>query len=86
MKNKILAIILFTAMAFYLVGCSDTTVTNANTEESNNISMFVVVESTTKWDVVYHCETKVMYVVTNGSHCQFTVLLDSDGSPLLYEE
>lgn len=51
-------------------------------------SMFVVVEKTNKWSVVYHKDTKVMYVVPksyNGTGI-FTVLMDASGAPLLYEK
>ena len=86
MKKKILTFIVVTTMIFGLVGCSTTTVENAN--ESNKNSMFVVVESTSLWYVVYHKDTKVMYVVSKGYYNQgtFTVMIDSEGAPLIYEE
>jgi hypothetical protein len=46
-------------------------------------SMFVEVESNLTWRVVYHRETKVMYVISEGveNHGNFTVLLNADGTP-----
>ncbi len=44
MMKKILTFIVVVTMILGLVGCSETTVENAN--ESNKSSMFVVVEST----------------------------------------
>ena len=84
--KKFLTLIMVAIMIFGLVGCSGTTVENAN--ESNKSSMFVVVESTSLWDVVYHKDTKVMYVVSRGYYNQgtFTVMVDSEGTPLIYEK
>ena len=50
-------------------------------------SMFVKVEDGPSWNVYYHNETKVMYVVSMSSYnCgNFTVLVNADGTPMLYE-
>ena len=57
--------------------------------ESNvsNASMFVEVENNTFWRVVYHRETKVMYVISQGTrnYGNFTVLLNPDGTPQVWE-
>ena len=51
-------------------------------------SMFVVVERAKSWIVVYNVDTKVMYTVSNGAYNYgtFTLLVDADGNPMLYEE
>lgn len=48
--------------------------------------MFVVVEETSCWIVVYHKGTKVMYAVSSGGYNEgtFTLLCDKDGKPLLW--
>lgn len=40
------------------------------------------------YDVVYHKDTKVMYVISRGQYNsgQFTLLVNPDGSPMLYKE
>lgn len=50
-------------------------------------SMFVKIEDGSSWNVYYHKETKVMYVVSMSSYnCgNFTVLVNADGTPMLYE-
>ena len=57
--------------------------------ESNvsNASMFVEVENNTFWRVVYHRETKVMYVISQGTrnYGNFTVLLNPDGTPQVWK-
>lgn len=54
-------------------------------------SMFVICETSTignSWTIVYHKDTKVMYAISCGGYNQgtFTLLVNSDGSPMLWEE
>lgn len=50
-------------------------------------SMFVLIEKGEHWNVYYHQETKVMYVMSLSSYNRgnFIVMVDQDGSPMLYE-
>ena len=63
----------------------------ANPTESKVVeeapSMFVTVERANFWRVVYNRETKVMYVVSGGYYNMgtFTLLVNPDGTPMLYE-
>lgn len=84
MKKIILSIILVLSILF-LNSCSNTKVKKEPTTEN---SMFVIVEQTNTWKVVYHKETKVMYVVSSGTYNSgtFTLLVDEEGKPLLWEE
>ena len=55
-----------------------------------NEPTFVSIESGDEYQIVYHRETKVMYVVSQnyssyGPRGVFTVMLDADGKPLLYK-
>jgi len=88
MKKKI--IILLVALCLILVtGCSYNEVENINDrEDTTKSSMFIIIEETDSWKVVYHKESKVMYTVSCGYYNQgaFTLLVDADGTPLLYEE
>lgn len=58
---------------------------SCNTEDSN--SMFVEVETAEDWKVVYHKNTKVMYVISDCDYNRgtFTLLVDADGKPMVYE-
>ncbi len=79
-------IILFVALlCVTLSSCSMKDVEKVNTDA--NTSMFVQVEMAGIWAVVYHKDTKVMYVVSTGSynHGTFTLLVDADGKPMIYE-
>ena len=50
-------------------------------------SEFVYIKDEGNYDIVYHRDTKVMYVVSDGRYNRgiFTVMVDTDGSPLLYK-
>ncbi len=80
--KRILIVILAIVMVFCLVGCQQVQ------DESNecDFSMFVYIEKSPRWMIVYHKETKVMYAVSNGeNYGNFVLLVDADGSPLLWE-
>lgn len=83
MKRK-LAYILILSMLL-LSGCKRVESVNDNKEDT---SMFVIIETAGTWEVVYHKETKVMYVVSCGGYNggNFTVLVNSDGTPMLWED
>ena len=82
MKRKIIAIVLLMA------GCSNTHVEREGENSDTELSMFVLVEETGSWRVVYHRETKVMYAVSACSYNfgNFTLLVNADGSPMLWED
>ena len=85
MKKKLL-LALVIIVGVILTCCNIQHVQNERKSESNN-SMFVTVERTMVWEVVYNKETKVMYVVSNGAYNggTFTMLCDKDGKPQLWE-
>lgn len=60
------------------------------TEENDDPSMFVCVETTDYWIIVYHKETKVMYAVNrnifNSAGCGvFSPLYNADGTLQVYK-
>ena len=89
MKKIIISFILVTILLLSLVGCATSTIeTEGQQMEESTISMFVEVESTTLWKIVYHKETKVMYAISNGgyNHGTFTLLVDSEGNPMTWDK
>ena len=72
-------------MVGLLAGCG-TSAVETETGDSD-ASMFVEAESAMNWCVVYHRDTKVMYAVSDGSYNRgtFTLLVDADGKPMLWE-
>ena len=84
MKKKVLVIIMVMIMVFSIVGCSAI----ETVDDNKQTSMFIEVEQTSFWKVVYHRDTKVMYAVSFASYNDgtFTLLVNEDGTPMLYEE
>lgn len=84
-RKVILMLVLILALSVF-AACTMATVPMEE-QEPNYKSMFVVVEITSSWKVVYHKDTRVMYAVSNYSHNagHFTLLVDADGNPLLWE-
>ena len=80
--KKILCLVIAIILMLICVGCSTTL-----EDESTEHLMFVRVEwevlNGDTYSVVYHKDTKVMYTVSADT--VFTVLLDADGKPWLWE-
>ena len=72
------------ALCLSLCACGPSVQVESNV---SNASMFVEVENNTFWRVVYHRETKVMYVISQGTrnYGNFTVLLNPDGTPQVWK-
>ena len=86
MIKKILCLVIAIMLMLTCVGCGSATMEK---ETTSNSSMFVIIEGgvETYYQIVYHRDTKVMYAVSRGSYNQgtFTVMLDADCIPLLWE-
>lgn len=83
--KRIILVVMFviTVMTAVACGCS-----NVNSESK---SMFTIVEGDTlskTYMIVYHNDTKVMYAVSDSGHSAgiFTVMVNPDGSPMLWKE
>ncbi len=81
-------ILIFMCMIFVLgfLGCDE-----ATEDKTEDESIFVFIETNTiskPFAIVYHKETKVMYAVSGGAYNsgQFTLLVNPDGTPMIYEE
>ena len=85
MKKLIIILTVFALCACLFVGCG---VSVETAHKDSDTSMFVIVEKyDTGWWVVYHKDTKVMYVISAGpNNCGvFTVMLNPDGTPMIWE-
>lgn len=87
MKKKIALIFAILLIVMSLVACGLNEM-DYEEELENKPSMFVIVEETLSWKVVYHKETKVMYVVSSGAYNggTFTLLVNQNGDPMIYGE
>lgn len=85
MKKNLLLLLVIIA-GIILTACN-LQYTQHERKSENEKSMFVVVEQTLQWNVVYNKETKVMYAVSSGAYNggTFTMLCDKDGKPQLWK-
>ena len=86
MVNKKLVLVVALALLMAVVtGCTHTKVESEMVDEKPSI--FVLVEKTYGYNIVYDRETKVMYAVSNISSGSgyFTLLVNQDGSPKLWK-
>lgn len=86
MKKVIISLIII--VLIILVGwiLKDITIPTSSASEDNG-SRFIVIEYKNIYQIVYDRETKVQYAISRGGYNQgtFTLLVDADGKPLLYE-
>jgi molybdopterin biosynthesis enzyme len=87
MKKIICALIALVVLVAVLASCSEGAVVEVEGKDAQNTSMFIEVERTDYWRVVYHKDTKVMYVISYGAKNSgnFTVMVDRYGFPLVWE-
>ena len=87
--TKLFAIFVSIALcACLFVGCGGSPVNQSSTYNEDSPSMFITIEYVSEnWRVVYHKDTKVMYVISCGSHNRgtFTVMLNPNGTPMIWE-
>ncbi len=84
--KKILCLVIVIMLMLFCAGCGNMKTVEDMKEDIDGDSMFVLVEKNYLWNkyhIVYHKETKVMYAVSSTTI--FTVMLDADGKPLLWE-
>lgn len=76
--------ILIASLFIILLVFASCTATVEKSESQHGSSMFVQIELTSFWEVVYHKETKVMYTVSRGMYNSgdFTLLVNPDGTPM----
>lgn len=84
-KFFIFIILVIVIFSFIFSACAMTPVASEGREQDYE-SMFVIVEETFTWRIVYHKYTRVMYAVSDSSYNRgsFTLLVDAEGNPLLW--
>jgi hypothetical protein len=86
MKRKLAYILILSMLSMLLLsGCKKVESVN---DDDKDTSMFVIIEQTGTWEIVYHKEAKVMYAVSSGAYNggTFTLLVDENGKPMLWED
>ena len=84
MKKLIVILTLFALCACLFAGCGGTLGVDEN---HTNESSFVRVEDGDSYWIVYHKETKVMYIFSTGGYNAGSacLMVNSDGSPMIWE-
>lgn len=67
-----------------LSGCDVIYESNFKKPEGQYFGKLIPIERWGYWSMVYHEKTKVIYITNTRG--EFEALLNSDGSPMLYEE
>ena len=82
----IAAFLIIVSCVSFCTGCATNKTASVAVEDTP--SMFIEVERAGSWRIVYHKNTKVMYAVSFGSYNlgTFTLLVNADGTPMLWEE
>ena len=83
--KKLIAIILVVLITLSMTAC--TTKRQSETVKGE-ASRMIEIENTSTYCIVYDKYTKVMYAISDGAYNYgtFTLLVDANGKPLLYEE
>ena len=81
MKKIILLFCLISSLALF--GCESETQPYTPPD-----SLFITIKDDYCCRIVYHKDTKVMYVVSDSAYNygSFTLLVNPDGTPMIYEE
>ena len=94
-NGRLIAFALLLIVLFnLLIGCKDAAADQPDataplepTEVAQPEDTFIITEVTRYYFVMYHCDTKVMYVCSKGTTNigGIIVMVDADGKPLLWE-
>jgi PBP1b-binding outer membrane lipoprotein LpoB len=84
-KVKVIATLALTSLL--LTGCGKTMEMNID-KSADETAPFVIVEICDFYNIVYNKDTRVMYTVSKATNNigNFTVMLNADGTPMLYED
>ena len=89
MKKIISILICVCNLALSLIACCGSTTAEAKVEENNRLRVMedISISANDSIYIIVDNETRVCYLYTEGIECcAVTVMLDSDGYPLLWED
>lgn len=86
MKRLLIVLMTIALCACLFVGCSGSGVLEVD-ENHTSESSFVRVEDGDSYWIVYHKETKVMYIFSTGAYNAGSacLMLNPDGTPMIWE-
>lgn len=79
------AFLIILSIAVMFAGCAST---RAEATEVDDGNTFILVDADYYCWIVYHKDTKVMYAVSRSGYNAgtYTVLVNADGTPMIWEE
>ena len=82
------AFLIIASVVLVFAGCSSTRAEAKEVDDADDGNTFVLVDADYYCWVVYHKDTKVMYAVSRAANnCgTFTLLVNADGTPMIWEE
>lgn len=88
MKRFIISFIAVFSASVLLCGCNFAAASSYAFDQNQQEEYFEVINEGSGYAIVYDTDTKVMYVMATfgTNYGDFTMLVNPDGSPKLYEE
>ena len=82
------AFLIIVSIVVMFAGCASTRAEAKEVEETGDGNTFVLVDADYYCWVVYHKDTKVMYAVSRSPNNigTYTLLVNADGTPMIWEE
>ena len=88
MKRFIISFIAVFSASILLYGCNFDDTSSYTFDQNPQEEYFEVISEGSGYAIVYDTDSRVMYVMATlgGNYGDFTMLVNPDGSPKLYEE
>ena len=82
------AFLIVASIALMAAGCASTRAEAKEVDDVDDGNTFILVDADYYCWIVYHKDTKVMYAVSRSGYNAgtYTVLVNADGTPMIWEE
>ena len=82
------AFLIILSIAVMFAGCASTRAEATEVDDADDGNTFIIVDADYYCWIVYHKDTKVMYAVSRSGYNAgtYTVLVNADGTPMIWEE
>ena len=82
------AFLIILSIAVMFAGCASTRAEATEVDDADDGNTFVLVDADYYCWIVYHKDTKVMYAVSRSPNNigTYTLLVNADGTPMIWEE
>ena len=82
------ACLIITSIVLMFAGCASTRAEATEVDDVDDGNAFILVDTDYYCWIVYHKDTKVMYAVSRSGYNAgtYTVLVNADGTPMIWEE